>query len=263
MGTAPADGKGPVHATRLGALRRPCRGRTPPERHPRRPGARLLPRRRGRVLPGTINEVAFFVLPYMKGPAVLDRAAEMPKLQVVQTLTAGYEEFLPLVGGGDAVQRGRPARHQHGRTRPRPRPGQRAAPGRLRPQPDQRRLAVRVRPGPGRPAGPDHRVRAHRAGDRAPAERLRGRLGHPGGPARPDRAAGGAPDRGPAPAAAAGRRHVPHRPAHPADRGHDRRRELALLAGARCWSTWPAASWSTPMRWSPSWPPGGSARRWT
>ena len=36
----------------------------------------------------------------MKGPAVLDRAADMPKLQVVQTLTAGYEEFLPLVPPG-------------------------------------------------------------------------------------------------------------------------------------------------------------------
>jgi len=51
----------------------------------------------GDELPGTIDEVAFYVLPYMKGPAVLDRAADMPKLRVVQTLTAGYEEFLPVV----------------------------------------------------------------------------------------------------------------------------------------------------------------------
>lgn len=51
----------------------------------------------GDDFPGTIDEVAFYVLPYMRGPAVLSRAAEMPKLQVVQTLTAGYEEFLPLV----------------------------------------------------------------------------------------------------------------------------------------------------------------------
>ena len=50
--------------------------------------------------PGTIDEVAFYVLPYMKGPSVLSRAADMPKLQVVQTLTAGYEEFLPLVPPG-------------------------------------------------------------------------------------------------------------------------------------------------------------------
>src|SRR5436305_4007350 len=57
-------------------------------------------RAEGDELPGTIDEVAFYVLPYMKGPAVLDRAADMPKLQVVQTLTAGYEEFLPLVPAG-------------------------------------------------------------------------------------------------------------------------------------------------------------------
>jgi hypothetical protein len=45
----------------------------------------------GDALPGTVDEVAFYVLPYMKGPAVLERSAEMTKLQVVQTLTAGYE----------------------------------------------------------------------------------------------------------------------------------------------------------------------------
>src|ERR1700730_4619060 len=54
----------------------------------------------GDELPRTIDESPFYVLPYMKGPAVLDRAADMPKLQVVQTLTAGYEEFLPLVPPG-------------------------------------------------------------------------------------------------------------------------------------------------------------------
>jgi phosphoglycerate dehydrogenase-like enzyme len=54
----------------------------------------------GDEFPGSLDEVAFYVLPYMKGPAVLDRAADMPKLQVVQTLTAGYEEFLPLVPPG-------------------------------------------------------------------------------------------------------------------------------------------------------------------
>jgi phosphoglycerate dehydrogenase-like enzyme len=57
-------------------------------------------RAEGDEFPGTIDEVAFYVLPYMKGPAVLARAAEMPKLQVVQTLTAGYEEFLPLMPPG-------------------------------------------------------------------------------------------------------------------------------------------------------------------
>jgi len=54
-------------------------------------------RAEGDALPATVDEVAFYVLPYMRGARVLDRAADMPKLQVVQTLTAGYEEFLPLL----------------------------------------------------------------------------------------------------------------------------------------------------------------------
>jgi phosphoglycerate dehydrogenase-like enzyme len=52
------------------------------------------------AFPGTIAEVAFYVLPYMKGTRVLERVSEMAKLQVVQTLTAGYEEFLPLMPPG-------------------------------------------------------------------------------------------------------------------------------------------------------------------
>ena len=51
----------------------------------------------GDAVPASVAEVAFYVLPYMKGAAVLERSAEMAKLQVVQTLTAGYEEFLPLM----------------------------------------------------------------------------------------------------------------------------------------------------------------------
>jgi phosphoglycerate dehydrogenase-like enzyme len=51
----------------------------------------------GDELPKTIGEVAFYVLPYLKGTAVLDRAADMTRLEVVQTLTAGYEDVLPLV----------------------------------------------------------------------------------------------------------------------------------------------------------------------
>src|SRR5258708_39307708 len=49
-------------------------------------------RAEGDEFPGTIDEVAFYVLPYMKGPAVLDRAADMPKLQVVQTLTERHAD---------------------------------------------------------------------------------------------------------------------------------------------------------------------------
>jgi phosphoglycerate dehydrogenase-like enzyme len=54
-------------------------------------------RAEGDALPGTIGEVAFYVLPYMKGTAVLDKVADMPQLEVVQALTAGYEDILPLL----------------------------------------------------------------------------------------------------------------------------------------------------------------------
>jgi hypothetical protein len=51
----------------------------------------------GDALPATIADVAFYVLPYNKGLGVLAKAGEMPRLRVVQTLTAGYDEFLPLL----------------------------------------------------------------------------------------------------------------------------------------------------------------------
>jgi phosphoglycerate dehydrogenase-like enzyme len=51
----------------------------------------------GDAFPDTVAEVAFYVLPYLKGTAALAKAAEMRKLQVVQTLTAGYDDFLPLL----------------------------------------------------------------------------------------------------------------------------------------------------------------------
>jgi phosphoglycerate dehydrogenase-like enzyme len=54
----------------------------------------------GDELPPTVGEVSFYVLPYMRGAAVLQRAGEMTQLRVVQTLTAGYEEFLPHVPAG-------------------------------------------------------------------------------------------------------------------------------------------------------------------
>lgn len=50
--------------------------------------------------PDTIAEVEFLVVPYMKGPRVLDRIEEMRSLRVVQTLTAGYEEVLPRIPDG-------------------------------------------------------------------------------------------------------------------------------------------------------------------
>ena len=186
----------------------------------------------GDALPGTIDEVAFYVLPYMKGPAVLERAAEMTKLQVVQTLTAGYEEFLPLVPPGVTLCN---AAGLHDTSTAELAIALALASGRHLDDFARNQSAGAwrpvARPVARRPAGPDRRVRAHRAGDRAPAARLRGRLGHARGAARPPGAAAGAPDRGPAPAAAPGRRHLHHRPAHPADRGHDRRPRARAAAG--------------------------------
>ena len=50
--------------------------------------------------PQSIAEVEFYVLPYLKGEEVLDRVAEMKQLKVIQTLTAGVENFLPYVPDG-------------------------------------------------------------------------------------------------------------------------------------------------------------------
>jgi len=50
--------------------------------------------------PNSIAEVEFYVLPYLKGEEVLDRVAEMKRLKVIQTLTAGVENFLPRVPEG-------------------------------------------------------------------------------------------------------------------------------------------------------------------
>lgn len=54
----------------------------------------------GDAMPDSIEEVAFYVLPYLKGEEVLERAGEMTGLEVVQTLTAGVENFLPYVPEG-------------------------------------------------------------------------------------------------------------------------------------------------------------------
>lgn len=47
--------------------------------------------------PDSVDEAQFYVIPYMRGEETLSRAAEMTNLKVVQTLTAGYENFLPSV----------------------------------------------------------------------------------------------------------------------------------------------------------------------
>jgi phosphoglycerate dehydrogenase-like enzyme len=54
----------------------------------------------GEAMPDSIAEVEFYVLPYMKGAEVLERSGEMASLKVIQTLTAGVENFLPFVPDG-------------------------------------------------------------------------------------------------------------------------------------------------------------------
>jgi len=50
--------------------------------------------------PDSIADLEFYVLPYLKGEEVLDRVDEMKQLKVIQTLTAGVENFLPYVPDG-------------------------------------------------------------------------------------------------------------------------------------------------------------------
>lgn len=50
--------------------------------------------------PAGIDEVQLYVLPYMAGIAPARLMASMPSLEVVQTLTAGIDDVLPLVPDG-------------------------------------------------------------------------------------------------------------------------------------------------------------------
>lgn len=50
--------------------------------------------------PPNIDEVEFYVLPYTFDPQPRRLLSEMPKLRVVQTLTAGYEHLLPVLPSG-------------------------------------------------------------------------------------------------------------------------------------------------------------------
>lgn len=50
--------------------------------------------------PGTLGEVEFLVLPYLTGALGLTRTAEMPRLKVVQSLLAGYENLVPHIPDG-------------------------------------------------------------------------------------------------------------------------------------------------------------------
>ncbi len=51
-------------------------------------------------LPDSVAEVNFYVIPYMKGAEQLDRVAEMTALEVVQTQTAGVDNFKPVIPAG-------------------------------------------------------------------------------------------------------------------------------------------------------------------
>ena len=50
--------------------------------------------------PSTVDEVELYVLPYTFGRTPLELIAAMPRLRVVQTLTAGYEHVLPYLPRG-------------------------------------------------------------------------------------------------------------------------------------------------------------------
>jgi phosphoglycerate dehydrogenase-like enzyme len=52
------------------------------------------------VVPGSLDDVGFYVTPYTFDQAPLALLRQMPKLRVVQTLTAGYEHVLPYLPGG-------------------------------------------------------------------------------------------------------------------------------------------------------------------
>lgn len=51
-------------------------------------------------MPDSVDEVEFFVEPYLSGRSVWQRLTELPQLQVVQTLTAGYEHIRQYVPAG-------------------------------------------------------------------------------------------------------------------------------------------------------------------
>jgi phosphoglycerate dehydrogenase-like enzyme len=52
------------------------------------------------AVPATVSEVVFFVAPYAVSAEALSVTAQMPRLEVMQTLTAGYEHALPYLPAG-------------------------------------------------------------------------------------------------------------------------------------------------------------------
>lgn len=50
--------------------------------------------------PESIDEVQFYVIPYLSGPGPARLMSRMPALKVAQTLTAGVDDYLPFVPDG-------------------------------------------------------------------------------------------------------------------------------------------------------------------
>ena len=180
----------------------------------------------------------------------------MPRLRVVQTLTAGVEHVRPFVPPGrGAVQRPRHPRHLDRRAGAHLDPGLAAGRPGLRPG----RASVHEWSYGPRPALADKRVLIVGYGAIGAAHR-----GHGCGPSRP-RSCGspGRPREGvhahrrAAGAAARGRRRRPRRPPHrPDPRARRRRLPGPDEAQVRCSSTSPGARWSTPTPWSQPCTPG-------
>ncbi|WP_460357747.1 2-hydroxyacid dehydrogenase [Actinoallomurus acanthiterrae] len=57
--------------------------------------------------PADVSEVRFYVLPYAKGPATFEPLSRMPKLEAVQSLSAGVDNLLPHVPPGVTLCNGR------------------------------------------------------------------------------------------------------------------------------------------------------------
>jgi phosphoglycerate dehydrogenase-like enzyme len=54
--------------------------------------------RSGMPVPPSIRDVEFYVPEYMGPPSAIEIAGEMPSLRVIQTLTAGYDDYLAVLG---------------------------------------------------------------------------------------------------------------------------------------------------------------------
>ena len=149
--------------------------------------------------PAGIDEVEVYVPPYLFPDVDATLFGRMPRLRVVQTLTAGIEHIAPhLPDGRGAVQRARHPRRVDRRARRHADPGVAARDPRVRDRPATPRVGLGVATGVGRQAGADPGLRPDRCRDRGSADALRVR----GGAGRPEPARGGASRLGPRHAAA-------------------------------------------------------------